>query len=35
MKRKTNLYSFKTSLPVTAGYIVLGLGFVSLFSILS
>lgn len=27
MKRKTILYSFKTSLPVMAGYIVLGMGF--------
>lgn len=35
MKRKTILYSFKTALPVTAGYIVLGPGFLSLFSILS
>lgn len=27
MKRKTILYAFKKSLPVTAGYIVLGMGF--------
>lgn len=27
MKRKTALYSFKASLPVMAGYIVLGIGF--------